>query len=487
MADIDELADAMEAMALDRMSAKPPESKSAPIAYAALTPEEADMFQNTMEAAKRLLSTDLPPEPDESLGPGRANPVASIRRLLSRDRDPPLREFVECGGVPVFLEIATWALHGLPPFDAEGGSALARLGCSALEIAHDALWSLNNIASGPTSATMAVVESGCVPLFVQGARSHEDARIATICAWALGNVSGDSVQLRDFAIAHDAVGAICGAIERHGFGPDGKPNLDLLRNCAWALSNTTRYKPHPGREIVEPVIIMARSLLTSVEDDEVASDALWCFAYSIEGPCEFEVATYVLTTGLLPGVIGAIASPNKILATAALRLVGGIAAGSDENTEQLLRAGALEAVSRALHAGLGRLEKDAMWFLSNVAAGTREQTARLLTAIDDSTPPPLAIAITRLLAGYDTPSHVAAEAVWVVSNAIMTSDEEMVSMIIRQYDGLQALLKFLRLFAPSGERYIVAALDGLERLLNVEPELCIEYIATNGDADVFPP
>lgn len=198
---------------------------------------------------------------------------------------------------------------------------------------------------------------------------------------------------------------------------------------------------------------MLAQLLTSCHDEECLSDALWGISYLTDGD-ERRISA-VLASGVAMRLVACLTHASSKLKVPALRAIGNIVTGSDEQTQQVVNAGALPILGQLVTAGTKMQErKEACWAISNIAAGTPQQLSAVLQS-------GVLLPVSRAL--QHSEAEIKKEACWVVCNAVhgSSASPHQVLMIAKDYGVIEPMCAMLQAGDP---RMVTITLDFIEEL-----------------------
>merc|ERR1719419_80702 len=349
-----------------------------------------------------------------------------IRKMLSIEINPPIQPIIDAGIVPKLVAFLTCT-------DSTG-------------LQFEASWALTNIASGTTDHTTVVIQAGAVPIFISLLRNpSDDVREQAI--WALGNIAGDSPKCRDMVIESNILQPLL-QLCKH----DSK--LTLLRNATWTLSNLCRGKPQVVFDSIKPALPFLSQLVFH-KDHEVLADACWAFSYISDdtGP-QNEKISAVIQSGAVPRLVQLLEHETNTVKHPALRTIGNIVTGDDNQTQVVINHTALPRLLVLLSNVKKAIRKEACWTISNITAGSVEQ---IEAVIKNNLFQPVIQLLQR--GEFD----VKKEAAWAVSNATSGGSVEQIRYLVT----LDIIPSLCNLLTLNNVKVIQVALEGLENILKL--------------------
>eukprot|EP00485_Elphidium_margaritaceum_P012386 CAMPEP_0202686048 /NCGR_PEP_ID=MMETSP1385-20130828/1840_1 /ASSEMBLY_ACC=CAM_ASM_000861 /TAXON_ID=933848 /ORGANISM="Elphidium margaritaceum" /LENGTH=665 /DNA_ID=CAMNT_0049340547 /DNA_START=54 /DNA_END=2051 /DNA_ORIENTATION=+ len=431
--------------------------------------------------------------------------VKGVRILLSQPNHPPIKQVIDSGVVPRFIQLSRE--------------------CSHPELQYESLWALLNIASGAAECTAHIIRNNAHNVFIDLLRSSPFYEIREQSMWALGNIAGDGRELKDLLLQNGILGNALFICQcdfdaqyvtnfNHTQFVDHVPVVQfaaLLTTTSWALSNLCRSSPPPTQQHLELIIqcIVAlmkqamhlkMSVIASVgqdtssmdfanklgaqhklnnDVDEIFGNLAWGASY-LTG---FDYGDYDGTEllvrrlgeeGLISSFVNLMDYGNPNVRHSCNRVIGNILTGSDTHTKLCLNMGIL----RKYHAVLTREDsntrerKEICWALSNITAGPTDD--KLLLLKHGLYPVLIELLKTAI---YD----VGREALWALSNATTNHDKRVIAPLV-DFGIVEALMAFLnRMNATthaqrvSQSKTLLVALECIENILIVGQQHLVQH------------
>ena len=128
--------------------------------------------------------------------------------------------------------------------------------------------------------------------------------------------------------------------------PGAGSSQSMVRNATWTLSNFCRGKPPPDFERTKLALPTLRHLINQAEgdqDDEIMTDACWALSYLSDGPNDHIQA--VNHANVVRRLVELLHYRRDSVLVPALRTVGNIVTGTDEQTQAVINCNALQVRS----------------------------------------------------------------------------------------------------------------------------------------------
>lgn len=242
-------------------------------------------------------------------------------------------------------------------------------------------------------------------------------------------------------------------LKEPGIAKGSSPHVSLARQATWTLSNMCRAQPAPVDGVLAPMYPALAALVTPDADSEVLTDACWALSNLSDGPNEWVQA--VIETNVTRRVVDLLGGERSIALVPALRIIGNIVTGDDEQTQVAINCGALQQLKKLLaHSQVHRpaIVKEACWALSNITAGTKEQVDAVIASGSVQE-------LIRLLDEGNT--DVKREALWAISNAASSSEQSQCAHLVQ----LGCLTPMATLLKSIDQRIVLVAMEGLRAIL----------------------
>jgi importin subunit alpha-6/7 len=335
-------------------------------------------------------------------------------------------------------------------------------------ILFEIVWILVNISSSKVSTHVeAVSTSGLVP-YIANLLKHANIGVREQAIWFFANLAGDRSEYRSKLVEMTTV--MNGLL--YNFENPG--NLSLMCTCAWAISNVFRGLPHEKIHEAIPFVpklcsyiqIGVRGRAKPLE----LSDIMAAMLHIVESGTELN--SMVCKSGVSSAIVDAIRHYMEVpksttLLNFAIRILGNIAAGTEEQTEVVVQSGFLELALSLLHPSKERIiHRSVLFALSNIAAGTTEQINALITQRD----------LTKNIVWMadNSSSEVKKEAIWTLANIITKGNLVQANRTVA-FGSVAVLCNILR--TPYDTKLVIVVLEAIEKLLEYNQSSDLGYIS----------
>ena len=180
--------------------------------------------------------------------------------------------------------------------------------------------------------------------------TYDDVRDQVV--WALANIAGDSPSHRDLVLESGAMEPLLRHLKIQG------TKIRMTRNATWTLMNLCRGKPPPSFDMVKAAIpTLAELILTSDQDEKILEDSCWTLSYIFDGPNDKSQA--IIEASICQRLNDLLMNPSPSVQYAALKAVGNILAGNDEQKQLIIKHNVIPGLLALLYSPKNVIEKKA--------------------------------------------------------------------------------------------------------------------------------
>jgi len=220
---------------------------------------------------------------------------------------------------------------------------------------------LNKFAAGSSQNTKAVVDAGVCPQLVRLLNSPSRHLVEQV-VWALGNIAKDGPHYRDMLLREGILPPLCSLV-------DVDNPSSFLTNINYCFSNLWRSEySAPLLADIRPCLPALKKLLDTDCPDVLCRT---CSSFLFLTDQSKDLIEAVCQLGVIPRIIELLASStDQYIVSKAVRTLGNISTGTDDQTQILIDCGALP-VFRALLASEDST-KEVIRAVSKLTAGNEK-------------------------------------------------------------------------------------------------------------------
>lgn len=242
---------------------------------------------------------------------------------------------------------------------------------------YEAAWLITNLISGPSEIAKPIIEKTEIGPYMAVLLGSSDKNVRNQAAWCLANIAGESVDYRNVLLKNNVLERVLHLLQQSL--SCSKRVIDDIRLLSWVMSNMFTGTPSVRSSLGIKALPVIKSCLQYTNDEEVIQNVAWTIARITLSIPDTEMDV-VFKMGVINRDFIELLSMKPNISVPTLRTFGNIIAGTNENCQRVLDLGFLNYLPIFIQPNRSMTTKEAIWVLSNMAAGDFSQRELLMTS-----------------------------------------------------------------------------------------------------------